>query len=103
MASSLSNLVSNLSEGIYRMKCKYRVKCGNCRVEYKYCDWFLKCTNFKDDFIEYKCLWCIKKYQYKFDEKLKEQFFITRKFSNHGNNKYILLLRKDICPYEYIR
>ena len=38
--------------------------------------------NFKDDLIQYKCLYCNKNYQHKFDEKLKEQFFHTHKFSN---------------------
>ena len=38
----------------------------------------------------------------KFDEKLKERFFNTYKFSNHDNNKFILLLLKDIYPYEYM-
>ena len=47
MASSLSNLVNNLSEGIHRIKCKYRHdnkisgtcgiknKCYVCFLEYK--------------------------------------------------------------------
>ena len=43
-----------------------------------------------------------KNYQHKFDEKLKEQFFNTYKFSNHSNNKFILLLRKVVYPYEYM-
>ena len=41
MASSLSNLVNNLSEGIHRIKCKfghYDKKCETCRIKYKYCD-----------------------------------------------------------------
>ena len=37
-----------------------------------------------------------------FDEKLKERFFNTCKFSNHDNNKFILLLQKDVYPYEYM-
>ena len=37
-------------------------------------------TNFKDDFVEYKCLCCKKNYQQKFDEKSKEQFFNTYNF-----------------------
>ena len=81
-ASSLSNLVNNLSEGIHRIKYKYvhdDKKCETCRIKYKYCDCFLEHTNFKDDLIKYKCLCCNKKYQHKFDEKLKERFFNTYK------------------------
>ena len=59
-------------------------------------------TNFKDDFVEYKCLCCKKNYQQKFDEKSKEQFFNTYKFSNQDNNKFILLLGKGFYPYEYM-
>ena len=58
--------------------------------------------NFKDDLIEYKCLCCHKNYRHKFDEKLKERFFNTYKFSNHDNNKFILLLQKGAYPYEYM-
>ena len=50
--------------------------------------------NCKDDLIEWKCLICRKNYQRTFDEKLKEQFFNTYKFSNHDNNQFILLLRE---------
>ena len=59
MASSLSNLVNNLSEGIHRIKCKYRhdeKKCEACGIKYKRCDCFLEYTNFKGGSIEYKCL-----------------------------------------------
>ena len=45
---------------------------------------------------------CNKNYQRKFDEKLKERFFNTHKFYNDDNNKFILLLRKVIYPYEYM-
>ena len=38
----------------------------------KYCNCFLENTNYKDDFIKYKCLCCKKKYQQKLDKKLKE-------------------------------
>ena len=105
MASSFSNLVNNHSEGIHRIKCKFEhddKKRKTCRTKYKYCDCFLEYTNFKDDLIEYKCLCCNKSYQQKFDQKLKERFFITYKFSNHDNNKFLLLLRKGIYPYEYM-
>ena len=45
---------------------------------------------------------CIKNYHHKFDEKLKEGFFNTYKFSNHGNNNVISLLQKGVYPYEYM-
>ena len=89
MASSLSNLVNNLPEGINRIKCKYGYddrKCETCGIKYKYCDCFVEYSNLKDDLIEYKCLCCNKNYQHKFDEKLKEQFFNTNTFSNPNNN-----------------
>ena len=36
----------------------------------------------------------VTKIQQKFDEKVNEQIFNACKFSNYGNNKYILLLEK---------
>ena len=44
---------------------------------------------------------CNKNSQRKFDEKLKERFFNTYKFYN-DNNKFILLLRKGVYPYEHL-
>ena len=69
-------------------------KCGTYGIKYKYCDCFLEYTNFNDDLIQYKCLCC--------NKKLKEQFFNTYKFSNRDSNKFILLLSKDVYPYEYM-
>ena len=43
MASSLSNLVNNLTEGIQKIKCKD-------------CDCFLEHETVKDNLIRYKCL-----------------------------------------------
>ena len=106
MASSLSNLVNNLSEGIHKIKCNYRhndKKCETCRIKYKYCKCFLEYMTFKDDLIEYKCLCCNKNNRQKFDEKLKEQFLNTYRFSYHNNSsKSILLLQKGVYPYEYM-
>ena len=76
MASSLSNLVNDLSEGIHRIKCKFEhndKKCETCGIKYKYCNCFLEYTNFKDDLIEYKCSICNKNCLINFDEKLKER------------------------------
>ena len=55
MASSLSDLVNNFVEGIYKIKCKYRHddrKCETCVSKYKDRDCFLEYTKFKDDLIE---------------------------------------------------
>ena len=105
MARSLSNLVSNLSERIRKIKCKYGhndKKYENCWVTYKVCDCFLKYKSFKDDLIEDKCLCCNKNYEQKLDEKLKERVFNVYKFSNNDNNKFILLLGKGVFPYKYM-
>ena len=105
MASSLSNLVNILSEGTHRIKCKFGhddEKCETCRIKYKCCDCFLEYTNFKVDLIEYKCLFCNRNYQHKIDKKLKERFTNIYRFSKHDNNKFILLLRKGVYPYEYM-
>ena len=53
-------------------------------------------------FLSTKFFCCNKNYQQKFDEMLKERFFNTYTFSNHNNNKFILLSRKGVCPYEYM-
>ena len=98
-------LSKKFSEWIHKVKCKYGhndTKCKTCRIKYKYCNSFLKYTNFKDDLIEQKCLYCNKKHQQKFDERLKERFSNTYKLSNHGKNKFILLLWKSVYPYEYM-
>ena len=65
MASSLSNLLNNLSEEIHRVKCKFGQedkKCETCGSTYKYCDCFVEYTKFKDDLRENKCLCCNKNY-----------------------------------------
>ena len=105
MASSLSNLANNLSERIQGLKYKHEhdyKECETYGIKYKYCDYFLEYPNSGDDSTEYKCLYCNKSYQRKFDETLKEQFFNKCKFSKHDNNKFILFLQKGAYPYEYI-
>ena len=103
MASSLSNLANNLSEGIHRIKCKFGHDDKNCvrHVELNIAT-VLEYTNLEDVLIECKCLCCNKNYQNKFEEKLKEQFFNTYTISNFGNNKFILLLQQGVHPYEYM-
>ena len=48
--------------------------------------------------IKYKSLSCNKDYSNKIDEKLKKRF----NFSYNNINKFVLFLRKDVYPYEYM-
>ena len=105
MATSLLNLVNNRLEGIHRIKCKFRYddkKCETCGIKYKHCECSFEYRNFKDDLIEYKCSCCNKNYHHKFNKKLKERFFNTYEFTNHDNNRFILLLRKGVYSYKYL-
>ena len=86
-ASSLSNLVDNLTEGIHKIICKD-------------CDCFLDYET--DNLIKYSCLSCNKDYSNKLDEKFFKKFRNTFKFSNNDINKFILLLRKGVYPCEYM-
>ena len=45
---------------------------------------------------------CNKDYSNKLNEKFKNWFKNTSKFSNDDINKFILLSKKDVYPYEYI-
>ena len=86
MASLLSNPINNLSEGIHKIKCKYRhddKKYETCRIKYKYCDYLLECTNFKDYLIKYK-------------------YLCRNKNLTTTTIRFFLFLRKDLYPYEYM-
>ena len=77
-ASLLSNLVTNLYEGNLKIKCKYGhddKKCGTFGITYY--NFFLECTNLKDDLIKLKCLYCNKSYQQKFDDFLIHTNFLA--------------------------
>ena len=87
--TSLSNLVDKLVEGIHKIECKD-------------CDFFLEYESVKNNFIKYKCLSCNKDYPNKIDEALKKKFKNTFKFSNNDINKFILLFREGVYPYEYM-
>ena len=89
MATSLSNLVGNLTEGTHKIKCND-------------CDYFLEYQSVKDNFIKYKRLSYNKDYSNNFDEGLKKQFKNSFKFSNNDINKFILQLKKGVFPYEYM-
>ena len=84
MSSSLSKLVDNLSEGIHNNKC---VDCKSC-LDY------IKTKNKK---LILKCFNCEQYYKKKV-----KKFKSTYKFFNKDLNKFILLLRKGVYPYEYM-
>ena len=67
MATTSSNLVDTIAQGIHKTKCKD-------------CDYFLEYESVKDNFIKYKCLSCNKHYSNKIDEELKKRFKNTFKF-----------------------
>ena len=69
-----------------------------CKTKYKYYDYCFEYTNFKEDLMEFKCLFCNKNNQQKFNKKLKERFFNIYTFSNNDNNKFISLLGKFVYP-----
>ena len=87
MTTSLSNIVDDLAEDIHKVKCKNW-------------DFFLKYERAKDNSIKNKCSFCNKNYLNKIDEELKKRFKNTFKFSNNDINKFILLLRRVVYPYE---
>ena len=89
MASLLSDVVDNLAEGIQKIK-------------YKDCDRFLEYEIVEDNLIKCKCLSYHKDYSKKIDKELKKRFKSTFKFSMDDSNKFVLMLRKGVYPYEYM-
>ena len=58
MASSLSDFVNNLAEGIHKVKCKLGKndkKCETCGIKCNDCGCFLEYADCKDDLIELCC------------------------------------------------
>ena len=52
--------------------------------------------------IKYNCLSRNKDYSKKLDVEIKKKFKNAFKFSNNDINKFVLLLRKGVYPYEYM-
>ena len=89
MSSSLSKLVDNLSEGIHNNKC----------TDYKSnLDYYIKTKNEK---LILECYDCKQRCRKKFNKELIKRFASTYEFCNNDINKFVLLLRKDVYPYEY--
>ena len=89
MPSSLSSLVDNLSEGLHSDKC---TDC-KCCLDY---------MSVKDDQLIFRCFECKKNYKKDFNKELIKKIANTYEFCNEDINKFILLLRKGVYPYEYM-
>ena len=89
MSSSLSKLVDNLSEGIHNNKC------ADCKSNLDY----IKTKNEK---LILECYNCKQRYRKKFNKELIKRFASTYEFCNNDLNKFVLLLRKGVYPYEYM-
>ena len=85
----LSKLIDNLSEGIHSNTC---INCKSC----------LDYVKTKNEKLIFKCFNC-KQYSEKyFSKELIRRFAGTYEFCNKNLNKFILLLRKGVYPYEYM-
>ena len=89
MSTSLSSLVDNLSEKLHSDKCK------DCKSELDY-------MSVKDNQLIFQCLECKKNYKKDFNKESIKRFANTFELCNRDINKFILLLRKGVCPYEYM-
>ena len=54
----------------------------------------------KDNQLIFRCFGCKKYYEKKFNKELIKRFANTYRFCNKDLNKFILLLRKSVYPYE---
>ena len=89
MSKSLSKLVDNLSEELHNNKC---LNCKSC-LDY------IKTKNKK---LILKCFNCKQNHEKDFNKELMKRFANTYEFCNGNLNKFILLLRKGVYPYEYM-
>ena len=85
----LSKLVDNLSEGIHNNKCS---DCGS-NLDY---------IKIKNEKFILECYNCKQRYKKKFNKELIKRFASTYSFCINDLNKFILLLRKGVYPYEYM-
>ena len=88
MSTSISNLVSNLSEGLHNDRC---IDCKSC----------LDYMTTEDEQLIFRCFRCKKNYEEKFNkEDLIQRFANTYVFCDGDLSKFISLLRKGVYPYE---
>ena len=89
MSLLLSKLVDNLSEGIHNNKC------SGCESNLDY-------IKLKNEKLLLECFNCNSYYKKKLDKDFIKKLKNTYSFCNDDLNKFILLLRKGIYPYEYM-
>ena len=89
MTTSLSKLVDNLTEGIHNDKC---IKCKS-----NLC--YMKVMDKK---LIFRCFDCKKNYEKEINKELVERFSNTYEFCDKDLNKFVMLLRKGVYPYEYM-
>ena len=89
MATSLSKLVDNLTDNIHNDKCII-CKSNLC---------FVRLMN---ETLLFKCIDCNKECEKELNNELIGRFANTYKFCDNDLDKFIMLLRKGVYPYEYI-
>ena len=89
MFCSVSSLVTNLSEGLHNDRCT------DCK---SYLDYMAT----KDEKLIFRCFECKKNYKKDFNKELIKRFANIYEFCDGDINKFILLLRKGVYPYEYM-
>ena len=89
MSSSLSDLVDNLSEGLHSDKCI------DCKSRLGY-------MSVKDNQLIFSCFECKKNYKKEFNKELNKRFADIYEFCNEDINKFVLLLKKGVYPYEFM-
>ena len=89
MLTSLSKLVKYLSRRLHSDKCT------DCKSKLDY-------MSVKDNQLIFQCLECKKNYKKDFNKELITRFANTHEFCNANINKFVLLLRKYIYPYEHM-
>ena len=89
MSTSLSKLVKYLSGKLHSDKCT------DCKSKFDY-------MSIKYNELTFRCSKCKKNYQKDFNKDLINRFANTYRFCIEDINKFILLLRKGVYPYEYM-
>ena len=89
MPSKSSSLVDNLSERLHNYKCTN-------------CESFLDYMRTRDNQLIFRCFKCKKNHKKDFNKDLIERFANIYEFCKRGIDKFILLLRKGVYPYEWM-